>query len=209
MPSNWEKAVQEKFGFSASHLSLSHSNWLIESWDSKIYPELANDSTLLSKLDKLHKDFASNIKRNEGPLSQEIVAGTNHIISKPTPNILTNVGMTEMAKRSTIQNSSINSHHAIGTGTTTETISDLTLEAEVGRKTIGATDVVNQTERYASSFNSTDIVSPPQNISEAGIFTELVGGILIMRITAIPVLLDAIEIITLLTNVTHQNGVVI
>ncbi len=203
--SNWEKAVQEKYGFDAAHLHTSHNMWIIESWDNKIYPELINNSSLTSKLDKLHQDLAQSNKINEGPLSQQLLTGQLSFIKKP--NILTNIGMNEMAKRSTGETSSVNSYHAIGIGSTSETISDVALENEVGRKIIGSQSTVNQTERYSTSFGDTDIVLPPETISEAGIFTELVGGILIARITAIPVILDTGIFITILTNVIHENGV--
>jgi len=203
----WEKAVYDKFGFRAEHLTLSHSVWIVSSWDKAIYPELANDNNLISKLDRLFKEQAESPKQNEGPLTNELIAGKNHFIQQSkAKNILTNVGMTEMAKRSTAETATTNDFHGVGTGTTTETVSDIILEAEVGRKIIGSKTTVNQTERYASSFSDTDITSPPQDISEAGIFTLISGGILIMRITATPVELDLGKLVTVQTNITHQNG---
>lgn len=204
----WNKAVKKHFGFDASHLSISHGLWIIESWDKKQYPELAiNDDQLLNKIDKLHTELVAK-KRNEGPLTQELISGKMHFLTKKSIGkcILTNVGMNEMAKRSTDNTSTTNTHHAIGTGTTTETVGDTSLQTQVGIKVIGTRDVVNQTERYGTSFTGGDI-SPPKNITEAGIFTAISGGILIMRITTTPVNLDIGKIITIQTNVTHQNGI--
>lgn len=206
--SNWEKAVKEKFGFGAKHLNISHNVWIWELWDKEQYPELAkNDNNLLNKLDKLHKEFAESAKKSEGPILQEFINGKSHYIARREgPNILTNDGMNEMGKRSTGETSTTNDFHGVGTGTTTETVSDVSLETEVGRKIIGTKQVVNQTERYGTAFTSDGITEPPQFISEAGIFTLLVAGIMIMRITATPVELDVGKILTLQTNVTHQNG---
>lgn len=207
---NWKKAVQDKFGFDPKHLNITIGRWIIESWDKSIYPELAkNDNNLQSKLDKLHEEFVESSKQSEGPLTQELIVGKHHYIARSEGvNILTNIGMNEMGKRSTAESSSTNTHHAIGTGTTTETISDTVLETEVGRKVIGTRNVVNQTERYSTAFTSADI-TPPQNISEAGILTEAALGVLIMRITATPVELDTGKVITLQTNITHQNGTIV
>lgn len=206
---NWRKSVYDKFGFDPMHLNITVGRWIIESWDKSQFPELAkNDNNLTSKLDKLHKEFAESSKKQEGPLTQELIVGQHHYIAqRKGVNILTNVGMNEMGKRSTAESSTTNTHHAIGTGTTTETISDTTLETEVGRKVIGTRNVVNQTERYSTAFTSADLtVAAPQNISEAGILTLAALGVLIVRITATPVELDVGKVITLQTNITHQNG---
>lgn len=206
---SWKKAVKDRFDFEAQHLNLSHSTWIMESWKKEQYPELKNNKHLLHTLDKLHKELAES-KQNEGPISRELIAGKNHFIQRSiSKNILTNLGMNEMGRRSTGESSTTNDYHAIGTGTTTETISDTILETEVGRKIMGTKTTVNQTERYATSFNDTDLtVSAPQFISEAGIFSLLSGGILIMRVTAqAPVELDFGLLVSILTNVTHQNGI--
>jgi len=209
MSEDWNSIVHKKLGFDAKHLTLSHSTWIIESWDKSLYPELIkNDSSLLSKLDKLHQNLATSPKLNEGPLTRQLITGKNHFIQQSIgKNILTSEGMTEMSKRSTGQTSSINDYHAVGTGTTTETIADLILENEIGRKVIGTKNTVNQTERYSTSFADIDITAPPQFISEAAIFTEMAGGIMIMRITGVPVELDIGKLVSVLTTVTHQNGV--
>lgn len=203
----WEKAVQLKFGCSPEHLNVSKSVWIWELWNKKEFPELEkNDNNLMSKLDKLHEEFAESAKKNEGPLSQEFISAQYRFIAKREgPNILVNGGMNEMGKRSTGETTSTNTNHAIGTGTTTETVNDTALETEVATKVIGTRNVVNQTERYSTAFSSADI-TPPEDISEAGIFIGGFGTIMIMRITATPIELDVGKILTIQTNVTHQNG---
>jgi len=207
--SDWNKAVKKKFGFHPDHLNLSHGLWIMESWNQDQYPELAiNDKNILSKIDKMHEEAVAK-KHREGPLTQEVIAGKNHFLSADSrigKCILTSVGMTEMAQRSTGESSTTNAFHAIGSGTTTETLADTTLETELAIKAIGTSQVVSQTERYGTSFVSTDLTSPPQDITEAGIFTLISSGVLIMRITATATELSTGIIITVQTNVTHQNG---
>lgn len=204
----WEKAVQLKFGVGPEHLNISKSVWIWELWNKKEFPELEkNDNNLMSKLDKLHIEFAESSKKNEGALSQEFISTQYRFIAKREgPNILVLGGMNEMAKRSTAETSSTNTNHAIGTGTTTETVNDTALETEVATKAIGTRNTVNQTERYSTAFSSADLSSPPEDISEAGIFIGGFGTTMIMRITATPVELDVGKILTIQTNVTHQNG---
>jgi len=203
---SWEKAVKKKYGIIAQHLTISKSSWILETWNKNQYPELTNDKHLLSKLNKLHQELP---KKSEGPDTQQLILGKSKFIAqRKGNNILTLLGMNEMAKRATGETSTINSHHRIGIGTTTENTADTELELEEGSLTIGSADVINQTERYATAFADTDVTSPlPINITEAGIFTAETLGILIMRITFIPIILDVEKIITIQTNVTHENGI--
>ena len=202
---DWDQAVKDKFGFDAKHLHISSNTWILQTFKKSEYPELKNDSKLLSKLDKITKELCSTSKNTVNP-PQSTQVITPHGTIQQEKNILTLAGMTEMAKRSTGETDTTNTHHAIGTGTTAETINDDELETEIGRIPIGTKATVNQTERYGSVFESTDIDNPPQDISEAGIFTADADGLLIMRVTATPIALPAGLLLAIQTNVTHQNG---
>ena len=202
----WAQAVKDKFGFDPEHLHLSSNVWIFQTFKKSDY-NLKNDHNLLSRLDKITKELCSTEKNTvHPPQSTQIIMPKGCIQQEKKYNILTLAGMNEMAKRSTDDTDTHNTHHGIGTGTTAETINDTTLETEIGRIEIGTRAVVNQTERYGSVFDSNDIDNPPQDITEAGIFTADANGILIMRVTNVAIALPAGLQLAIQTNVTHQNG---
>ena len=112
-----------------------------------------------------------------------------------------------MAKRSTAESATTNTHHAIGSGVNAENLADTVLQTELARKAILSRQTVGTTERYASAFAPADIANPPQNITEAGIFTAAADGVLVARVTLPPTQLAVGKIITVSTTVTHENGV--
>lgn len=205
----FKKGCQAKFGFDPKHLTLTHNVWTFASWSADAVPELENKPGLLDKLDKLWTELAMTDRNTIAkPESVTIIHGMlkPKILSySELLNILPNAGMAEMAKRSTNESSTTNTHHAIGTGTTAAALGDTALETEVGRKTIGDRVVVNQTERYGSAFTSSDI-TPPKTITEAGVLTLSSGGVLILHVIGAGQLLDTGLIVTVQTNVTHANG---
>ena len=206
----WRRAIKSKFGFEPEHLTLQYNLWTIARWNESEVPELAkNDQNLISKLDKIWKEISETKRKTTvKPLSVTVVNGSispRCLSYEERLNILTNLGMAEMGKRSTAESTTTNTHHGIGTGITSETVSDTVLQTEVGRKVIGTRAVVNQTERYGTAFTDAD-VTVPKTITEAAIFTLLVAGVMILRITAAGQLLDTGNIITIQTNVTHING---
>ena len=203
---DWGQAVKDKFGFDPQHLHLSSNIWILQTFKKSDY-NLKNDNKLLSRLDKITQELCNTTKNTiNPPQSTQIITPTGPIQQEKKYNILTLAGMAEMGKRSTGQTDSENTHHAIGTGTTAETINDDALETEIGRIEIGTRAVVNQTERYGSVFDSDDIDNPPQDITEAGILTADADGILVMRVTNVAIALPEGLQLAIQTNVTHQNG---
>ena len=195
------------------HFSFSRNLWTLITWQKDEVPFLKNNKHLLTNIDKLISEMLNTDRKttvkpdqiqllNGSPTNTKIIKYQNNI-----ENILTNLGMSEMAKRSTGATASHNTHHAVGTGLTAETLNDATLETEVGRKEIGSALVSNQTERYGSSFSYEDVGSENRDITEAGILTAAVNGILILRITSDPQPLTEDRLITVQTNVSHQNGI--
>lgn len=232
----WKKAVQSVFGFDPVHLNLSHNLWTFVTWNkdevgylSDIQkrvndsPKLAigDKSGLLAKIDKLMEEMkATDRKTTVHPQQIQLINGIfpprRLIYKKPKPwkgpNILTETGMGEMGKRSTGESSTTNGFHAIGTGTTAETVTDHVtysgdLETEQASLAVGTAVVVNQTERYGTAFDADDVTGEPLQITEGGLKTAIdASGILVLRVTADAQELDTGNIITLQTNVTHQNG---
>ena len=206
----WKGVTKHAFR-DPKHITLSHNLWTMIMWNADEVPHFTNDSKLISKLDKILKELTDTDRKTTAkPEMIQLINGQrNRKILKyqdNIPNILTNPGLEEMAKRSTGASNSINSHHAIGTGIGAETPADTTLGSEAARKLIGATDVANQTERYGSAFADTDLDDIPSDITEAGILNAENNGVLILRVTSDPFTLSPGRIFTVQTNVTHQNG---
>ena len=232
----WKNAVQFVFGFDPKHLSLTHSHWTLTTWNKDEVPEIveaqarANDnpklaigdhSHLMEIMDKLFLEMQQTSRKTTPTLKQmQIIRGPNtprllaypkiKSIQKDIDNILTNDGMAEMGKNRTGESVLTNAYHAIGTGVSAEALTDHVtysgaLQTEQARKVIGTRTVVNQTERYGTAFVDTDI-TPPKDITEAGVLTAALGAILMLRVTADPQNLDTGNIITAQTNVSHQNG---
>ena len=202
---NLAAAIKQKLGHDPKHLSITKGIWILELWDRHQHANLLqNNNNLLNNLDNLHNQIAA--KQLAAPVVQQVIAGDNKLISTQKQiNILTNTGMTEMAKRSTGQTNSTNTHHAVGTGTTSETVNDTTLETETARKAVGSRVTVNQTERYATAFTDTELTVGTV-IAEASIQTAAAAGIMIARVTGTPVTITAGSIFTVQTNISHQNG---
>ncbi len=201
-------ACRSLYGIDPIHLHMSRNLWTFILWDKDEVPYLENNSRLLHNLDKLTRELtATDRKTTAKPEMVQIISHDRALKYQRKNNILTNLGMAEMAKRSTGTSASTNTHHAVGTGADSESLNDAALAAEVYRKTIGTRSVVAQTERYGTAVTGGDITNPPNTLAESGIFTAPSGGILIMRVTSNPFQVTASNIFTIQTNVTHQNGI--
>ena len=121
-------------------------------------------------------------------------------------NVLTTVGMREMALRSTGGTTSQNTHMAVGTGVRAETIADVALQTEVARRAFDTRTVDGTTERYTCAFTRATLGGVDRNISEAGILTLSVGGLLIHRVTTDPITVSYNDTLTITTMVGHRNG---
>lgn len=225
----WTKAVKQKYGFGPEHLQVSHNLWSFATWNKDDVPyiveaqarsdenpkvAIGDSNKFLHNLDKIWKEISETSKNTiVKPIQTQLINGLpipKILTYQQRHNILTNDGMADMGKNRTSESAKANTHHAIGTGTTAETVSDHvtysgTLETEQARKAIGTRSVVNQTERYGTAFLDTDI-TVPKSITEAGILTGASSEILVLRVTAAAQVLDTAQIMTVQTNVTHLNG---
>ena len=177
------------------HDTITRSLWSIQTWRAHEHDDILDAG---HDLDNLIRDLNRDTMRG-GPGAP--TSTIKHF------NILTRVGLAEIAKSRTGETATTNSHHAIGSGVTPEDLDDTVLQTELARKAILSRQTVGTTERYASAFAPADIANPPQNITEAGIFTAAAGGVLIARVTLPPTVLGPGKIITVSTSVTHENGV--
>ena len=213
----WKQLTSEFFGVShMKHLTISNNFWTFITWNQDEVPHIKNDSKLNDNIDKLIQEMQNTDRKTTVKPDQiQLISGApkqHKIISyqQNKENILTNIGMAEMAKRAIGTSATSNTHHAVGVGATAETLNDLTLETEAGRKLVGAKSVVNQTERYGSAFTYANVGSVNQNITEAGIYTgpnSNPNSVLMLRVTSDPQTITVDRVLTVQTNVSHQNGV--
>ncbi|PUA31026.1 MAG: hypothetical protein B9J98_08180 [Candidatus Terraquivivens tikiterensis] len=88
---------------------------------------------------------------------------------------------------------------AIGTGTTTEAVTDTALQSEIARKaatvTQETTSIEGDTAKLEAIFSSADGLIGTHNVSELGVFNAPSGGYMIARkvVAAVPVNWDAGE----------------
>ena len=122
-------------------------------------------------------------------------------------NIITTLGLTEMAKRNVGTSSSSNTHHAVGIGTRIEDLSDTDLQSQVGaRRPIQTKSVYAGSERYATAFNRSQVGNTGRQISEAAIFTAATGGIMMMRVTTDqPAAITSQASCTISSTLQHTN----
>ncbi|RLI87526.1 MAG: hypothetical protein DRP01_01585 [Archaeoglobales archaeon] len=91
----------------------------------------------------------------------------------------------------------------IGSGTTSEAVTDTELEAEIIRKSATVsqetTSVSGDTAKLEATFSSADGLSGTMNISEAGVFNASAGGDLLARkvFSAVPIDWDAGDTLTI------------
>jgi len=206
--------INDKINRITNDPGLSSGIWNVALWNESDYPELAiNNQHLLGKIDKIFAEIAATDRNTViEPLQLEVQAfGKSFFAQRDICNILPNIGLTEMAKRSVGTSTTTNVAHAIGTDNTTPALTDTLLGAEIFRKAIGTKTVVGQTERYGSVFTGSEIASPPKNIVEAGIFTVLTANtaIIIAHVTFTTFVLDVGKLFTIQSNISHKNGVAI
>ena len=127
--------------------------------------DLNKNETIKMKgeLDIVVRDSSGNIKE------------TRHI-----PNLVVTAGKNYIASRMVGTASSIMSHMAIGTGTTTPAVGDTTLTTEAGRVALGSGTDSNNQVTYTATFSAGTGTGA---ITEAGVFNANTGGTMLCRTT--------------------------
>ena len=105
-------------------------------------------------------------------------------------NVITDVGKAQVAGLINGVVTTPFKHVGIGTGTTSETASDTSLEYEIKRKegTVDrtTTSVTNDTAKVEATFSSADGLSGSHAVTEAGLFDASSGGNMLCRKTFDP-----------------------
>ena len=132
----------------------------------------------LKTIDKLisESESESEVKENEKP--QEL------LFEKIQLNIITDAGLTESLKRDLGTSSSSNAYMAIGTGNNPEAPDQTQLITEISRKPVGNRSIVGFQGQYRTAWSTADFAADSAEIWEAGLFTELAGGIMIARVVS-------------------------
>ena len=150
------------------HVHAGVNRWTLSLWnedDVKL-----KGSTIIDQVEQLEKELAD-----------DVINGTNKAVTPKvlicTDNIITNIGLTESAKRDIGEVSTSLTHNSIGTGTTTPTVSDTDLATEdtggsyarQAYASAGQRKVSNQTAKYGMLWDDGDVSSVPINITESGV----------------------------------------
>ena len=173
------------------HDTIINHTWKLQTWDHSIADWEKYDT--LSLIDSLNKE-----------------AKPKH--TSTGKNIITTLGLTEMAKRGLPTGTkTTNSHFGVGIGTRLENLADTDLQTQVGnRKAITSATQFGTSARFASFFSYSNVGSQVRQIAEAGIFTAATAGILISRYTTEnPAEINSTDTLTLSVTITHENGTTI
>lgn len=150
------------------HVHSAVNRWTLSQW--------TEDSVSFDKT-----KIIDQVEKLEMELYEDIINGTNRAVRPKqlvcTDNIITNIGLTESAKRDTGEVASSLTHTSIGTGTTTPSISDTDLQTEdtggsyarKGYAASGQRKVSGQTAKYGMLWDDGDVSSVPILITEAGV----------------------------------------
>ena len=140
---------------------------------------------------------------NPAPVVPKGVLPETQVLYYFRKNVVTNAGLAEIIKLVFNLGGTPFKYLAIGTGTTSESVTDTALEAEVARKEASVsqttTNVEGDTALLEATFSSQDGLSGSMEISEAGVFNAASGGVMLARKTfnPVPVNFDAGDSITI------------
>ena len=159
------------------------------------------------------------VEQLERELSEDIINGTNKAVTPKalicTDNIITNIGLTESAKRDTGEVSTTLTHNSIGTGTTTPTVSNTDLATEdtggsyarQAYASAGQRKVSNQTAKYGMLWDDGDVSGVPISITESGVHWHASNASSMhARVTFTAFSMTTGDLFVTQINELHQNG---
>ena len=139
------------------HRIIKKNIWQFQIWDG---------NHKLNDIDKL-------ISENEKPLFE-----------KTKLNIITDVGLVESLKRDLGLTATSNAYMAIGTGNNPESPDQTQLITEISRKPVGTRSIVGLQGQYRTAWSTADFRNNSAEIWEAGLFTDLAGGVMVARVVS-------------------------
>jgi hypothetical protein len=188
------------------HVWSTTNKWTLSLWNEDTVK--LSGSRIIDQVEQLEKELADDIINN-----------TNRAVRPKglvcTDNIITNIGLTESAKRDTGEVSTTLTHNSIGTGTTTPTVSDTDLQTEdtggsyarQAYASAGQRKVSNQTAKYGMLWNDGDVSSVPITITESGVHWNVsTGNTIHARVTFTAFSMTTGDLFVTQINELHQNG---
>jgi hypothetical protein len=188
------------------HVWSTTNKWTLSLWNEDTVK--LSGSRIIDQVEQLEKELADDIINN-----------TNRAVRPKglvcTDNIITNIGLTESAKRDTGEVSTTLTHNSIGTGTTSPTVSDTGLQTEdtggsyarQAYASAGQRKVSNQTAKYGMLWNDGDVSSVPITITESGVHWNVsTGNTIHARVTFTAFSMTTGDLFVTQINELHQNG---
>jgi len=188
------------------HVWSTTNKWTLSLWDENEVQ--LNGTKIIDQVEQLEEELAD-----------DIINGTNKAVTPKglicTDNIITNIGLTESAKRDTGEVSTTLTHNSIGTNSTTATVSDTDLNTEdsggsyarQAYASAGQRKVSNQTAKYGMLWDDSKISSAPLTIKESGIHWHVSDGSKMhARVTFTSFELTTGDLFVTQINELHQNG---
>jgi hypothetical protein len=188
------------------HVWSTTNKWTLSLWNEDTVK--LSGSRIIDQVEQLEKELADDIINN-----------TNRAVRPKglvcTDNIITNIGLTESAKRDTGEVSTTLTHNSIGTGTTTPTVSDTGLATEdtggsyarQAYASAGQRKVSNQTAKYGMLWNDGDVSSVPITITESGVHWNVsTSNTIHARVTFTAFSMTTGDLFVTQINELHQNG---
>ena len=209
------RLFEAKHGIPPIHASLKFSKWNVSVWnDDDISSIICKPRSVGTELDKLWSEI-NDTDRNTvvNPLLSEFKSSAMRepiLYQKNIDNILTNLGMKNMAQLSTAESTKTNTHCNVGDNNTGELVGDDSLGNQLDSKvfdTDGDRETVDQQERYAMAFFRSDFATDV-TLREAGIATgsNPTTDTQIVRVTFADKPIGVGQTMTVQITVTHKNG---
>jgi hypothetical protein len=188
------------------HVWSTTNKWTLSMWNENEVKLSGNK--IIDQVEQLERELADDIinESNKAVRPKQLIC---------TDNIITNIGLTESAKRDTGEVSTTLTHNSIGTGSTTPTVSDTNLATEdtggsYARQvyaSAGQRKVSNQTAKYGMLWDDSKVSSVPISITESGVHWHLTDASKMhARVTFTTFSMTAGDLFVTQINELHQNG---
>jgi hypothetical protein len=188
------------------HVWSTTNKWTLSMW--KEDDVQLTGTKIIDQVEKLEYELANDIINNKHTTVSPIQMVC-------TDNIITNIGLTESAKRDTDEVSTSLTHNSIGTGSTTPTVSDTDLVTEdtggsyarLAYASAGQRKVVNQTSKFGVLWTDALVSAVPISITESGVHWASTGSSNIhARVTFTAFSMTSGDLFVTQINELHQNG---
>lgn len=190
----------------SEHIWTKHNLWTLSGWREDEVQ--FNKNHIIDEVEKLQLEIANDLINGKSTTPLPIFLET-------TDNIITNIGLTESAKRDTGEVSTTLTHNSIGTNSTTAAVTDTDLNTEdsggsYARRayaTDGQRKVASQTAKYGMLWDDTAVSSVPISIKESGIHWDVSASAKChARVTFTTFSMTTGDLFVTQINELHQNG---